>query len=230
MEKKEGLYTIPRYVVLIEKQISKELDSLKEWIVIKNRYDCAYEPDWEFLLIEANKGAKEMDLETILSLTGALAIHEEFTNGIVVLDDYIEDIGSTFCWDGAGALFLGEMLTEIERMTLIMMYYYNRDKERPDINAFYCGLVKQPSTQLPLKSNMELLFSNDIKVLIYKNRETHLWWPTFMEESGYYLVIVEDHADIDEVHKLVQDFHVADPWDDDDEYDGYYSKRDNLYF
>jgi len=233
MEKRESLYAIPRYVVLVEKDIAKDLEELKEWITIKNRYDCAYDNDLEFLLIEPYKGAQDMDIESILSLTGGLAIHEEFTNGIIVCEDYIEDIGSVFCWDGAGALFLGEMLTEIERMTLIMMHYYHKTKEKPNIDDLYCGLMKQPTTSLPLKSNMNLLFGNDIKFLKYKNVETPLWWPTFMENSGYYLAIVDDKSAIDEVHKLVQDFHVNSPWgddDDDDDYDGYYNKKENLYF
>ena len=55
-----------------------------------------------------------------MDITNAIAVHEEFTNGIITTPEGIEDLGEIYCWNGAGTCFLADMLTDIEKLTFLM--------------------------------------------------------------------------------------------------------------
>ena len=90
-----------------------------------------------------------------------------------------------------------------------------------DINDIGISLSKE-NVEISLSDNIDKLFSNDINSIYYKGNQSYLWWPTVIEELGFFLVVLDE-----------EDFNNDEIWgniyDDDFEpghyIDDYYARR-----
>ena len=207
-----------RYVILGKKKYIDNFDH-EEFELIR-KIDCWFSDEHMIAEIKANDKFADYTLEDVMDITDSLAVHEEYTNGIITTKDSLDELNSIYCWSGAGGCLLADMLTEVERLSCILRKYYIETKERIDIDDVGISLSKE-GEEMPISDNLEKLFSNDVNSIFYKGKREYLWWPTIIEELGYFLAIIDDDDLEDEDIPAV--FKSENPWgdlyddDDDDE-------------
>ena len=205
-----------RYVILGRKKYIDNFDH-EEFELIR-KIDCWINDEYMLAEIRASAFA-DYTLEDVMEMTDSLAVHEEYTNGIITTSDNLDELNSIYCWSGAGACLLADMLTEVERLSCLLQKYYIETKERIDIDDIGISLSKE-GEEIPVSENLEKLFSNEVNSIFYKGKKEYLWWPAVIEESGYFLAIIDEDALEDEDVPAV--FKSENPWGDlydDDDYD-----------
>ncbi len=130
----------------------------------------------------------------------------------------------------AGNIFLGDMLTDIERLNFLMKSLYDEYKNLVTVDKIEIKLTKD-SQPIPLSDNVEKLFTNDAYSIIYEGHEITLWWANIIEDRGLFLVVIdedyedEDEDDDEDVKKLLPAPKYTNPyydyWDDVYGYDSY---------
>ena len=174
-----------------------------------------------------------------MEITDALAVHEEYTNGVLMTADTVDEINDIYCWNGGGTCFIGDMLTEIERLSVLIKHLYTTYKTLIKIEDLSYNIDKDSPYQ-PLADNVDILFSNDVNCIQYKDHHPEtLWWPYMIEECGFFLIILDSELEDDEDDDIpvkepsqlclpltnCNPNSSKDPWDEyDDDYDstGYY--------
>lgn len=204
-----------RYVILSKKKNIDNFD-YDEFELIR-KIDCWFSDKYMIAEIRASAFA-DYTLEDVMEMTDSLAVHEEYTNGIITTSDNLDELNSIYCWSGAGACLLADMLTEVERLSCLLQKYYIETKERIDIDDIGISLSKE-GEEIPVSENLEKLFSNEVNSIFYKGKKEYLWWPTVIEELGYFLVIIDEDTLEDE--DVPEVFKNENPWGDiyDDEED-----------
>ena len=205
-----------RYVILGKKKYIDNFDH-EEFELIR-KIDCWLSDEYMIAEIKANDKFADYTLEDVMDITDSLAVHEEYTNGIITTSDNLDELNSIYCWSGAGECLLADMLTEIERLSCLLQKYYIETKERIDVEDIGISLSKD-GEEIPVSDNLEKLFSNEINSIFYKGKKEYLWWPTVIEELGYFLAIIdEDSLEDEDVPEM---FKIENPWGDiyDDEED-----------
>lgn len=205
-----------RYVILGRKKYIDNFDH-EEFELIR-KIDCWLSDEYMIAEIKANDKFADYTLEDVMDITDSLAVHEEYTNGIITTSDNLDELNSIYCWSGAGEYLLADMLTEIERLSCLLQKYYIETKERIDVEDIGISLSKD-GEEIPVSDNLEKLFSNEINSIFYKGKKEYLWWPTVIEELGYFLAIIdEDSLEDEDVPEM---FKIENPWGDiyDDEED-----------
>ena len=119
-----------RYVILGRKKYIDNFDH-EEFELIR-KIDCWFNDEYMLAEIRASAFA-DYTLEDVMEMTDSLAVHEEYTNGIITTNDNLDELNSIYCWSGAGACLLADMLTEAERLSCLLQKYYIETKERIDI-------------------------------------------------------------------------------------------------
>lgn len=204
-----------RYVILGKKKNIDNFD-YDEFELIR-KMDCWFSDEYKIAEIRASAFA-DYTVEDVMEMTDSLAVHEEYTNGIITTSDNLDELNSIYCWSGAGACLLADMLTEVERLSCLLQKYYIETKERIDIDDIGIALSKE-GEEIPVSENLEKLFSNEVNSIFYKGKREYLWWPTIIEELGYFLVIIDEDSIEDE--DVPEVFKSENPWGDiyDDEED-----------
>lgn len=204
-----------RYVILSKKKNIDNFD-YDEFELIR-KMDCWFSDEYMIAEIRASAFA-DYTLEDVMEMTDSLAVHEEYTNGIITTSDNLDELNSIYCWSGAGSCLLADMLTEVERLSCLLQKYYIETKERIDIDDIGISLSKE-GEEIPVSENLEKLFSNEVNSIFYKGKKEYLWWPTIIEELGYFLAIIDEDALEDE--DVPEVFKSENPWGDiyDDEED-----------
>ncbi len=227
---KELNYLDVRYTVFMP---TKDIENwlIDEFIVIKH-YPCLFDEEYSIAEIECvTLDSEALTADDVMEITGALAVHEEYTNGVLTTPDTIDEIATIYCWSGAGLCFISDMLTEIEKLSLLMRYLYDTYKELIKVEDLMYNVDKDTPYQ-DLSDNIDVLFSNDINCIRYKDHHPEtLWWPYILEAcGGFFLIMLGEEEDEDipvkepEQLKLLplancNPNHDTDPWDDyDDEY------------
>ena len=205
-----------RYVILGKKKYIDNFDH-EEFELIR-KIDCWFRDEYMIAEIKANDKFADYTLEDVMDITDSLAVHEEYTNGIITTSDNLDELNSIYCWSGAGACLLADMLTEVERLSCLLQKYYIETKERIDVDDIGISLSKE-GEEIPVSENLEKLFSNEINSIFYKGKKEYLWWPTVIEELGYFLAIIDEDSLEDE--DVPEVFKSENPWGDiyDDEED-----------
>ena len=210
-----------RYVILSKKKNIDNFD-YDEFELIR-KIDCWFSDEYKIAEIRASAFA-DYTLEDVMEMTDSLAIHEEYTNGIITTSDNLDELNSIYCWSGAGSCLLADMLTEVEKLSCLLQKYYIETKERIDIDDIGISLSKE-GEEIPVSDNLEKLFSNEVNSIFYKGKKEYLWWPTVIEELGYFLAIIDEDSLEDE--DVPEVFKSENPWgdlydDDDDDEVGHY--------
>ena len=185
-----------RWTILLEK---KEADDFNHPdFEVLNKHDNYFNEDYSILEVKTCTGYNEDTAEDILIETGALAVHAEYTNGIITTPDALEVLNDKiYHWSGAGAVFLGDMLTDIEKAHFLMKYLYNEYKEPVTINDIKLKKSKN-GEEVDLIQNIDALFNEDLYSAIFKEHEVVLWWHHIIKEMGLFLVVLEDKDDDDD--------------------------------
>lgn len=213
-----------RYVVMISKEAEKEWDDT-DFVLITTSKSWLTE-DFVFALIQPTIDDCNYTAEDVLEITDALVVHEEYTHGILTDVERLDEIGEIYSWSGSGGCLLYDMLTETERLGLIMNHFYIKHKERVEISDLYITLGKD-LPKIPIEGNITKLFGIDVNDIIYKDEHEALWGAFLIEESGYFLIVLD--AALDYADELEEEYETnGAAWgrffddDDDDYYDGHY--------
>lgn len=178
-----------RYVILGKK---KNIDNFDyEGFKLIRKMECWVNDEYMLAEIQPINHFTDYALEDIMAFTDSLAIHEEYTNGIITTTDNLDKLGDIYCWSGAGSCLLGDMLTETEKLSCLLQNYYMVTKERIDVEDIGISISKN-GPEIPISDNLDKLFSNDVGSVFYKGKKEYLWWPTIIEGLGYFLVVIDD--------------------------------------
>lgn len=227
MKEQKSIFEYPRWTILLDKKEALEFEETDFKVIA--RQDNLFNDDYAILEIEGLTFDDGYTAEEVMTMTGALAVHEEFTNATITTPDSLDDIADDmYCWQGAGNIFLGDMLTDIERLNFLMKSLYDEYKNLVTVDKIEIKLTKD-SQPIPLSDNVEKLFTNDAYSIIYEGHETTLWWANIIEDRGLFLVVIdedyEDEDDDEDVKKLLPAPKYTNPyydyWDDVYGYDSY---------
>jgi len=215
MGEQVSIFDYPRWTILLDKKEADEFE--EEDFKVINRQDNLFSDDYAILEVEPLTVNSEFTAEDVLTSTGALAVHEEFTNAVIITPDSLDEIADEmYCWQGAGNVFLGDMLTDVERLNFLMKSIYEEYKNLVTVDKIEIKLSKD-SQPLPLADNVEKLFTNDAYSVIYEGNEITLWWANVIEDKGLFLVVLdEDYEEEEEEQKLLPAPKYANPYYDDD--------------
>lgn len=192
----------PRWTVLLKAADAKDFD-MPEFKVV-NSHENMFSDDYTVLELELADKTDEYTCADILDLTDALAVHEEFTNAVLTTEDSIDTISDEiYCWQSSGGVFIGDMLTELERLHFLQLYVFEQYGETGLINDF--TLVRRKDEDpISLELNLHILFSDDIHTIKFKDHEISPWWANIIEERGLFVVIMMDdwdeYEDYEETH------------------------------
>lgn len=222
----------PRWTIMLEKP---EVDAFDEAdFKIISKAENMFNDKYFILIIEPVNQSNAYTPDEVLNLTGALAVHEEWTNAIIVDPITVNIISDDmYSWEGSGMCFIGDMLTDLERLHFLMEYFYIETKEVIKLEDLKVREEKD-GVQLPLKDHIEELFTKDFHSASYKDTDVTIWWATIIDEAGLFLVVLdEDLEDTEPAKNLYDDadyrYRYDDyPWGDyydDYDYSDYYYRR-----
>lgn len=202
-EEQLTIFDTPRWTILVTTEDANSFEEVE--FKVTGRQENLFSNEYVILEIESVvAGDPGYTAEDVLVSTGALAVHEEWTNAVVTIPDSIDDIADEmYCWKGAGGVFLADMLTALERLDMLMQFFYEKYKDTIHIDDMEIRLGKKENPKIPLTDNVEKLFSDDIYSVIWKDKEETIWWANIIENRGMFLAIIdEDLEEEEEVKKL----------------------------
>ena len=213
--------------MLMSKENYKKMGDWAEDYMPLGTRECMYDDKYlivEYTILSETPG--DADIEVMLNTLGGLAYHEDGSNAVCILDSDIKELSLIYSWDGAIENLMGEMLTAEERCLFLIQK--TRELNR-DVNTLLIDVADsvKESVWVPLEGNWAKMFTdNDGKVKFGENgAEEYIWWPSILEDKGFYIVIQGEEDDEEEAAPSTTH---PNPWDDDD--DSYYSYYDDPYF
>lgn len=228
-----------RWTLLIKKD---DIDTFEKDVDLKIKYNmpCMFSDDYRILLVETLILGQELTAEDVLDMSGAIVVHEEYTNGFVMRDIDVDEVNEIYCWTGAGACLMGEMLTDIEKAQFLLKYLYTQNKERIELGDIEI-YPKKDDKPICLEDHFELM-ATEFYGFSYKGGPvTTLWWPFIIADTGLFLVVItddiDDEDDDEEETKLLpgpsgyksyDDYYQETAWGniyDDYDYDDRYYRR-----
>lgn len=179
-----------RWVIMVPKKVAEAWEDTDFKLVSKGT--SCFTDDYQTLLIEPLTTDCQYTAEDVLDITDALAVHEEFTNGIITTPEGVDELGdNVYCWSGAGGCFLADMLTDIERMTFLLSHLYTEKKELIQVSDIDM-IIQKDGPRIPLADNVDKLFTNDVYKIVWKTEEISVWWAYVIAEVGLFLAIIDD--------------------------------------
>ncbi len=219
-EKQNGFFG-QRWVILLAKDDYDNFDEEEFRVVAKTHGGYGGDPEaYGFILIESLFQDSDYRPDDILCITNALAVHEEWSNAVIVRADELEDIyNDLYPWPGAGSVLLGDMLTDMEKLNFLVQYFYIETKTLVEIKDIMIKKGKDDMPE-PIEDNEELLFGDRLYSASFGNKETTLWWQTILEESGLYIVVLDESLNEDDDDDDTETAKYLDyPWGSYDDYD-----------
>lgn len=192
MEKQMSMFqTTPHWVILIDKKSEEDLKSCGFEVLLSR--ENLYNPDYSIVEIEAI-GDVPTSADEILITTGALAVHEEYTTGIVLNEEDLDEVADDiYAWQGAGDELISDMLTQIEKLSLLLTSLHEQLSSTFSIDDI--GIVKDKNSQsIPLTENVDSLFLDDIYGVKVKDTLHTIWWANLVSGKGYSIIIIQDDA------------------------------------
>ena len=110
MNEQYTLFDRLRWVIMLPKKEADEWEDTDFKLVCKGT--SSFTDDYQTLLIEPLTADCQYTADDVMEITDAIAVHEEFTNGIITTPEGVEDLGEIYCWNGAGACFLAECVIQ----------------------------------------------------------------------------------------------------------------------
>ena len=101
MTEQTTLFGNPRWTILLERE---EADTFEETdFKVINRQENLFSNEYVILEIESLIGGYALEegytAEDVMCSTNALAVHEEFTNAVIITPDTLDDIADEmYCW------------------------------------------------------------------------------------------------------------------------------------
>lgn len=182
-----------RWTVLMKTEDVKTFN-MPEFKVI-NSHPNMFNDEYEIVELELNDPTDEYDCAEVMDFTDGLAVHEEFTNGVLSNEDNIDTIADEiYCWQSSGLCFIGDMLTELERLRFLQLYTFEQFGETGLLQDFSL-VLKKDADPVPLELNMHILFTDDIYTIKFKDHDISPWWANIIEERGLFVILLKDDWD-----------------------------------
>lgn len=205
----------PKIIVLIDKADLNDLRwDNEDYFTIKRTADCSVNPN--YIVVELETNDVEFDVSYFEAIDYVLAVHEEYTNGILILDSNLEDVNGIFPWATGGNYLMAELLTETEKMYILLAYLTTKNKVRPNIDDI--DIIGEKEVHCSLVDNIDKLFGeNDVRYFSYKDEViTPLWIEMSASIKGldYMIMIVSTDEDCkDDPYKRYSEYE-SDVWED----------------
>lgn len=241
-EKTPSVFDKPRYVGIIPSQTYARFSRFgDEDLVDIDSEECIYNEDYVIAVFEPMIEGNQFTIEDVMDITGAIAVHEEWTHAIVTRDDVLDELSRTYPWAGGGMMFFGDMLTAYEKMYFLLKHLNQVDKtkEGPWLVEDISYNLSKGDEYKPLLDKVDLLFGNTIASIKYNNKEEVLYWPPYIEDEGFFLAVIDDELeDEEEIETPKTKYPLTNyndyDYDDDDYWDYWeryrnYSDRDDYY-
>lgn len=199
MNEKQTSFLDARWVILLPAKEADEFEETDFKVIYKA--DNLFSTEYKMLLIESlTIYGGEYTAEDVLSATGALAVHEEFTNGVVTLPDTLDEIADElYPWNDGGNVFIGDMLTDAERLSLIIKYYWEKHKIQIDVEDLDIVMTKDSDKVLPMTDNIDKLFCEEPHSVLYKGEDPLLlWFAELVRDKGFFIVCIDDDLEDDD--------------------------------
>lgn len=179
-----------RWVIMLTTDEANEFEE-SDFLVI-HKTPNLFNPEYTMMEIESLIDEPEYRVEDVIEMTNAIAVHEEWTNGVVIPVDELDTIADEiYPWEKAGGCFLGDMLTSLEKLNFLMRYLYEETKQVVEIEDITIKKVKD-GEKLALADHVDDLFTEDFYSVQFMDKDVTLWWQTIIEERGMFLVVLDD--------------------------------------
>lgn len=205
----------PKIIVLVDKADLNDLRwDNEDYFTIKRTADCSVNPN--YAVVELETSDIEFDVSYFETIDYVLAVHEEYTNGILILDSNLEDVNNIFPWATGGNYLMAELLTATEKMYILLAYLAAMDKARPNIEDI--DIIGEKEVHYPLVNNIDKLFGeNEVHHFAHKGEIiTPLWIEMSMKVKGlnYMIIVVSTDEDgKDDPYSRYSEYE-SDVWED----------------
>ena len=231
-----------RYTVLVKKSMLETWEQDVPDFTILNKADIWYGDDLVVLKITPKTKDGGFTVEDVFDLTDALMAHEEYTNGFFTDEDCIKELADYYAWDSAAWTLVGDMLTEGEKIHILITQFDLLTGERPLIKdiEFSTNTQKDHVKEYkPIIGNVKELFGDNITWFRFCPKdgapaEINGWWATLVSECGLFIVILDFDKQVeDEEEEAMDIWRKTEPYWDSDYYDyidEWYDKHGGMYY
>lgn len=206
------------YTMFVNTDNIKDIETLEEYLILAQK-PCMYS-NGKYSVIAfsvLDQTPECYDPETILEVMGGLVLHEDGSNCFLMLEDDIDEVNAVFCWDGAGGILMGELLSADDKRILLEKKQ-KKEGYTGDI-MINLGSREDPQwTNLSCRANAMFEDVSTVYQLGDKAPVTDVWWPFLIEEDGGFNFVIQNSPS-DEPQQ--SQFPLAkthpNPWDPDDD-------------
>lgn len=202
---KENKYPEIYTVLVHEKQLKTWEEDVPDFTIV-NKADIWYGENLVLLKITPKVEGSNYTVEDVYESVNALIAHEEYTSGFFTDEENVEKLDDYYGWEGAGWTLIGDMLTEGEKVHILLKNLKELTGEQPILSniTFTTDSTKiENKTYKPLVGNVKELLGDNITQIKYKPRigaelSIEGWWAPLVENLGLYIIILEEDAILDE--------------------------------
>lgn len=232
-----------RYTVIVNKKL---VDSWEEDVpdfTILSQADIWYGDDLVCLKITPKTKDGGYTVEDVFDATDALIAHEEYTSGFFTDESSIEKLSDYYSWDGSAWTLIGDMLTEGEKIHILLMQFDLMTGEKPLLKELEISTSTTKDAERiykPLIGNVQELFGDNVTWFRFCPKdgapaEIQGWWANIVPDCGLFIIILdydkEDEYDFenDPDYEEAVDLFCKEMEDEDDYWSDYMGDEDYLY-
>lgn len=192
----------PRWTIILREEDAEKWQDIDFQMV--HKVENAFSPEYTMCLIQSHTLDCEYSAYEVMEITGALAVHEEYSMAVVTSPDGVEEMGwFMYNWTGGGSYMLGDMLTDIERLQILMDSLYQDHQDIINIADIKISTAKD-GPLVPLGNRIDELFTKDVYSLQYKDNDPYIvWWGGLIDKKGYFLAVVDEEGEDEEDNKVI---------------------------
>lgn len=238
-----------RFTILVNKNILETWEEDVPDFTVLGESECWYAEDLVILKIQPKANNSGFTVEDVFDLTDALVVHEEYSSGFFTDEASIKEVNEYYCWDGGAYSLMGDMLTEGEKIHLLIAQFDLITGQKPMLKEIEFTTDKYDvvnKTFKPLIKNAKEIFGDAVTKFRFTPKdgapaELDGWWGTITPDCGFFMIILdydeekladaeeqlmlelEDDPEYEEAMDLFRREMEKDdyPWNDDDGYDDY---------
>lgn len=190
MEKQLSMFqTTPHWTILLDKRYEDDIKDAGFNVLLCK--DNPYNPEYIIAEIEA-EGNEPVSADEVLELTDALAVHEEYTTGVLIKEEDLDEIADNiYSWEGSGTELIADMLTQIEKLSALFVFIHDKTNTTPTIDKIDLAIDKDKPT-VPLAEHVDDLFLDEIYGVVVDNIRHTVWWANIIESKGFTLIVLQD--------------------------------------
>lgn len=232
-----------RYTVIVNKKL---VDSWEEDVpdfTILSQADIWYGDDLVCLKITPKTKDGGYTVEDVFDATDALIAHEEYTSGFFTDESSIEKLSDYYSWDGSAWTLIGDMLTEGEKIHILLMQFDLMTGEKPLLKELEISTSTTKDAERiykPLIGNVQELFGDNVTWFRFCPKdgapaEIQGWWANIVPDCGLFIIILdydkEDEYDFenDPDYEEAMDLFRKEMEEEDDYWSDYMGDEDYLY-